>query len=129
MKKEEIDKLIEESLNKQDAEFYHTLDEQGVFKQWGSIYKGKLGTTAIFVTVIQLIITGFAFWFGYKFFTTEESILMTRYGGAMIIGVIMNGLLKQWHWMQMDKNTILSEMKKMEFQIAILTEKFTELKN
>ena len=126
MKKEEIDKLIEESLSKEDAQFYHDLDEQGMFKQWGGLYHGKLGKWAILVTTFQIIITLFAFWFGYKFFTVEDSILMAKYGVGLLIGVIMNGLLKQWHWMQMDKNSIMLEMKRMEFQIAILTEKLSE---
>lgn len=123
MKKQEIDALIEESLSKNEAEFYHNLDQQSMFKQWGGLYSGKLGKWAILTTTIQIVITIFAFWFGYKFFTVQDTILMAKYGAGMLIGVIMNGLLKQWHWMQMDKNSILLEMKRLEFQIAILTEK------
>ncbi|MEQ9265940.1 MAG: DUF6768 family protein [Balneolaceae bacterium] len=126
MKKEEVDRLIEESLSKSDADFYHNLDEQGLFKQWGGLYTGKLGRWAILVTTIQILITLVAFWLGYKFFTTEDSLLMARYGAGMLIGVIMNGLLKQWHWMQMDKNSILLEMKRLEFQVAVLTDKVSE---
>ncbi|MBO6525099.1 MAG: hypothetical protein JJ971_14820 [Balneolaceae bacterium] len=125
MKKEEIDQLIEESLSKEDAQFYHDLDQQGMFKQWGGLYSGKLGKWAIVVTTFQIIITLLAFWLGYKFFTVEDSILMAKYGVGLLIGVIMNGLLKQWHWMQMDKNSILLEMKRLEFQVAILTEKLS----
>ncbi|MEQ9308421.1 MAG: DUF6768 family protein [Balneolaceae bacterium] len=126
MKKEEIDQLIEESLSKEDAQFYNELDEQGMFKQWGGLYSGKLGKWAVVVTTFQILITILAFWFGYKFFTVEDSILMAKYGVGLLIGVIMNGLLKQWHWMQMDKNTILLEMKRIEFQVAVLKEKFSE---
>lgn len=126
MKKEEIDQLIEESLSKEDAQFYNELDEQGMFKQWGGLYSGKLGKWAVVVTTFQILITILAFWFGYKFFTVEDSILMAKYGVGLLIGVIMNGLLKQWHWMQMDKNTILLEMKRIEFQVAVLMEKFSE---
>lgn len=125
MKKQEIDQLIEESLSKDDAEFYHNLDEQGMFKQWGGLYSGKLGKWAILVTTFQVSITILAFWFGYKFFTVQDSMLMAKYGVGLLIGVIMNGLLKQWHWMQMDKNSILLEMKRLEFQIAVLMEKST----
>lgn len=125
MKKEDIDKLIEESLSKEDAQFYQDLDEQGMFKQWGGLYSGKLGKWAIVVTTFQIIITLLAFWFGYKFFTVQDTILMAKYGVGLLIGVIMNGLLKQWHWMQMDKNSILLEMKRLEFQVAVLTEKLS----
>lgn len=126
MKKEEVDRLIEESLSKSDADFYHNLDEQGLFRQWGGLYTGKLGKWAILVTTIQVLITLVAFWLGYKFFTVADMTLMAKYGAGMLIGVIMNGLLKQWHWMQMDKNSILLEMKRLEFQVAVLTDKVSE---
>jgi len=35
-------------------------------------------------------------------------------------------MMKLWHWMQMDKNSILREMKRMEFQIAVLSEKISD---
>ena len=42
MTEEHIDDLITESLSKDEAEFYHTLDEEGLFRQWGGLYKGKM---------------------------------------------------------------------------------------
>ena len=125
MKKEEIDHLIEESLSKEDAQFYHDLDEQGMLKQWGGLYHGKLGKWAIIVTTFQIIFTVLTFWLGYNFFTasgTEELIL---WGAGMFIGLVFIAQMKLWHWMQMDKNSILLEMKRLEFQIAILTEKLS----
>ncbi len=124
MKKEkEIDELIKESLNKEEAEFYQGLDQQGVFKMWFDLYTGKLGSWAILVTFIQLVFTMLAFWFGYKFFTVEGIEQMLRYGGGMFIAILFTQMLKLWHWMQMDKNDILREMKRLEFQVAVLMEK------
>jgi hypothetical protein len=119
----EIDKLIKESLNAEEAEFYQDLDQQGVFKMWFDLYKGKLGRWAILVTFIQLIFTALAFWLGYKFFNVEGTEQMLRYGGAMFIAILFVQMLKLWHWMQMDKNSILREIKRLEFQVAVLMEK------
>lgn len=52
----EIDKLIKESLNAEEAEFYQDLDQQGVFKMWFDLYKGKMGKWAILITFIQLVL-------------------------------------------------------------------------
>ncbi|GAB5408122.1 MAG: hypothetical protein BalsKO_04870 [Balneolaceae bacterium] len=128
MKKEEIDQLIEESLSKDEAQFYHDLDEQGMLKQWGGLYSGKLGKWAILITTVQLIATVFTFWAGYNFFTSIELQLTILWGAGMFIGLIMIAQMKLWHWMQMDKNTILQEMKRIEFQVAILMEKLNEQK-
>lgn len=125
MKKEEIDKLIEESLNKDEAKFYHELEEEGLFKQWGGLYTGKLKGWAILTTVVQLILTVATFYFGYQFFTATETGELFKLGGIFFIIFSATSMMKLWHWMQMDKNSILREMKRMEFQIAVLSEKIS----
>jgi len=126
MKKEEIDKLIEESLNDEEVKFYHELDEGGVFKQWMGLYKGAFKGWAILVTTIQLILTVVTFYLGYEFFTESLSTDMLHTGAAFFIVFFAISMLKIWHWMQMDKNSILREMKRLEFQIAILSEKISK---
>jgi len=128
MKKEEIDKLIEESLSKEDAEFYHQFDEQSMFKQWGGLYSSKLGGWAVLITTVQLVFTVLVFYFGYKLFTTEGTDSLIIWAALFFICYVAVSMLKLWHWMQMDKNTILQEMKRIEFQIAVLTEKIAEKK-
>ena len=125
MKKEEIDQLIKESLSKEDARFYHDLDEQGMFKQWGSIYKSKLGAWAVFISAMQLIFTVLIFWTGYRFLTADGMEPLIKWGAGLFLSFIVVAQLKLWHWMQMDKNTILLEMKRLEFQVAVLTEKIS----
>ncbi len=123
MKKEDIDRLITESLGREEAEFYRELDQQGMFRMWGNLYTGKLGGWAIMVTLFQLVFTVLAFYWGYKFFTVEGIEPMLQYGGGLLIAVVFTGMLKLWHWMQMDKNDILREIKRLEFQVAVMMEK------
>jgi uncharacterized membrane protein YesL len=125
MKKEEIDKLIEESLNKEEAEFYHNLEEEGMFKQWFGLYKGAFKGWAILITTFQLILTVLTFYLGYAFFTEDLSTDLIHIGGLFFIVFFAVSMLKLWHWMQMDKNSILREMKRLEFQIAVLSEKLS----
>jgi len=126
MKKEDIDTLIKESLSNEDADFYNQLDEPGMFKQWGNIYTSKLGGWAVLLTFFQLIFTVLAVWLGVEFFTSEVSDSQLMWGAGLFMSLIAVSQIKMWHWMQMDKNTILQEMKRIEFQIAILTEKISE---
>lgn len=123
MKKEDIDNLIEESLDAKEVQFYNELDEEGLFKQWGGLYKGAFKGWAILITTMQLILTGLTFYLGYAFFTEDLSTDLIHFGGLFFIVFISVAMLKLWHWMQMDKNSILREMKRIEFQIAVLSEK------
>lgn len=126
MNKEHIDDLIAESLSKDEAEFYHTLEEEGLLKQWGGLYKGKMKGWAIYISIVQVIFTVITFYLGYKFFTVEAIREIILYGGGFFIAFITVSMLKLWHWMQMDKNSIIREIKRLEFQVAILTEKLSE---
>ncbi len=121
--KEDIDKLIEETLSTEEAKFYHDLEEEGLFKQWAGLYTGKLKGWAILTTFFQLVLTVFTFYLGYKFFTASETLGLFKYGAAFFVVFFATSMMKLWHWMQMDKNSVLREMKRLEFQVAVLSEK------
>lgn len=125
MKKEEIDKLITDSLNKDEAEFYNTLDEENVFQMWSSVYTGKNRWIAIVQSVFITIFAFAAIYCGYMFFTVETMTDILRYGAGMFIFMMFTAFLKLWLWNQMDKNSILREMKRIEFQVALLMEKIS----
>ncbi|MBO6793161.1 MAG: hypothetical protein JJ895_04570 [Balneolaceae bacterium] len=128
MKKEEIDALIEESLSQDEAKFYHELEEPGLFTQWMNLYRTKFAGWMIVATIAQLIFTALAVWTGYRFFTAIEANETSFWGMCFILSVLGNAMLKLWHWMQMDKYAVMQEMKRIEFQIAVLTDKLTSQK-
>lgn len=126
MKEEEIDKLITESLDKEEAEFYNNLEEKSLFKMWGDLYTGKLGWVAILTSIVHTIVVAICFYYGYKLFVVEGVTEILRYGTILFVALAFGSMIKLWHWMQMDKNSILREIKRLEFQVAILTEKITD---
>ncbi|MEX2595315.1 MAG: DUF6768 family protein [Salibacteraceae bacterium] len=123
MKKEEIDQLITESLSKDEAEFYQNLEEPGLFRSLGEIYMGKFGWIAFAMLIVNIIVVAIAFYCGYKVFTLEGTVEIIQYGMAMFLALMFASMIKLWHWMQMDKNSLLREMKRLEFQVAVLMEK------
>lgn len=126
MKKKEIDHFITQSLNKDEAEFYSNLDEEGVFKMWGGLYKGKYGWLAAIQSVFITIFVVIAIYCGYWFFSVDTTTEMLRYGAGLFIAMMFTAMLKLWLWMQMDKNSILREMKRIEYQVAVLMEKISD---
>lgn len=127
MKKEEIDKLITESLSRDEAEFYNMLDEQNIFAMWDSVYAGKNKWIAIIMSIFIVLFVAAAIYSGYIFFTAElSSVEMIRYGAEMFIFMMFTAFLKLWLWNQMDKQSILRELKRVEFQIALLMEKLPQ---
>lgn len=90
------------------------------------MYKGKLKPWALLAVVFTLNFTGLAIWLGYRFFTAQTSEQLIQYGVGLIICVIFVQALKLWHWMQMDKNALIREIKRLEYQIAVLAEKVSD---
>ena len=123
MKKQEIDKLITDSLSKEDAEFYKQFGEEDVFESWFGVYKGKFAWIAVIQSVVILAAVIVAVYSGYHFFTVESTTELIRYGAVMFLGLLFTSFLKLWLWMQMVKNSIVREMKRVEFQVAVLMEK------
>ncbi|MTI86435.1 MAG: hypothetical protein FH748_00550 [Balneolaceae bacterium] len=126
MKKEEIDQLITESLNKDEAEFYNALDEENIFKMWGRVYTGKNGWAAIIQSIAIAIFAAVGIYCGYQFFTTSSTHLMFKYGAGMFISMIFASQLKSWVWNQINKIALIREIKRIEFQVAVLMEKLSE---
>lgn len=120
---EEIDRLIKQSLNKENAAFYDSLDEEGFFSKVKSLYTGKFGWMAILMAFVHTGVVVVSIYCAYHLFNTTDAALMIQYGTALFLAWSFGAMIKLWHWMQMDKNTILREMKRLEFQIAVLMEK------
>jgi hypothetical protein len=120
---EEIDELIKKALTKEEAAFYSGLEEQSLLEMVLGIYQGKMKWFAILTTFIQLIVFGLSIYCFMQFLETDDVKQLILWGTGMFVGLMMMSMLKLFHWMQMDKNAIMRELKKVEFQVGILASK------
>lgn len=116
--KEKIDELIREALSEEEAAFYDTLEEKDLFGKLESVYRGKLGGLAILMTVIQLIIFGLFIYCLVQFLSVDTTNELIKWGAGGFVSLLAVTMLKLFIWLQMDKNDILLEMKKLELQLA-----------
>ena len=120
----EIDDLIHQALNKEEAAYYDQLGEQNLPQMVFGLFKGRNG----WLNVVMVIMT-FAI-LGVMIFTIIEMLNAENVGDKIewmfysLLGFITIVLMKIWSWNQIDKNAILREMKRLEYQVALLhTEK------
>ena len=121
-----IDDLIKESLSKEEAEFYDSLDEQNVFEMIGGLFKTKNRWFIIVVNIIHIISFVVFVYCLIQFFKADDSLELIRWTAAGFLSLTFVGMLKLFGWMQMDKNAVLRELKRVELQVASLSSKFTE---
>ena len=123
---EKIDELIKEALTEEESKFYDNLEEQNVFQMLGGLFQGKNKWIILLMNIVMLIVFGFLIYSIVQFFNTEQTNEIIRWSLSVITCLLMISMLKMFLWMQMDKNSIKREIKRIELQISTLSSKLSK---
>lgn len=123
---EEIDKLIKETLSEEEASFYDALDEQGIFEMLFGLFRGKNAWINILLNVMIIVFFALFIYSGVQFFEADTTEGLIKWGFGSMIFILCISMLKLYAWMQMDKNALLREMKRLELQVMSLSGKVRE---
>lgn len=122
---EDIDQLIKETLTEEEAKFYNELDEQNIFQMMGGLFTGKLKWIFVYVNIIMVVIFGLFIYCAIQFFNTDVTNELIKWAVFAAFCMMAVGMLKLFAWMQMDKNTLLRELKRLELQVSSLAAKLS----
>ena len=120
---EEIDEMIKEALSEEEAKFFEEMGEQSMQEMIGELFKGKLRWLNILSMIVQPLLFGVAVYCAVHFFNAEETQMMIKWGAGAFLFMFASSYMKLFQWMQMDKNALLREIKRMELQIVSLSAK------
>ncbi len=123
---EDIDQLIKDTLTQEEAKFYDKLEEQSVLGMIGGLFTGKNKWVVILMNIMTLVFFGLFIYCVVNFFDTTETNELLKWGIGSLVFLIGVSMLKIFAWMQMDKNAILREMKRLELQVSSLSVKISE---
>jgi len=116
-----IDDEIRAALSAEEREELERLTgEQGMFELMGDTFRTKMRNWIILLWVEMLAITIGAFWTGYRFFTANDVRDMVLWGTITTILILAVWVIKIWYWMEINKNTVIREVKRLELQVAYL---------
>ena len=118
------DNRIAAALDSDDHAFLASLEsDRGMFQQLGDSMRGPLGGWAKFSFAIAIVVgltLAYAF---YRAFTADGTDALLGWGLFCLALLIMQGFLKEWMFARMNMLTLLSEIKRLQVQVALLTEK------
>ncbi len=123
---EKIDQLIKEALTEEEVEFYDKLDEQNVFQMLGGVFKGKNRWIMVIMNIAMLLIFIMLIICIIRFFSTDITNELIKWSIAGVICINAISLLKLFTWMQMDKNSLKREIKRLELQVSNLASKLSD---
>lgn len=119
-----IDEKIKHDLQSESPDFDEIAkDKEGLFDLVFGSFKGSMGRWVIFVNIFTLIATGVMLWTGYHFFTSSEIQDQVFWGVCMILAVFAQVALKQWLFMEMNRSSLMREIKRVEVAVARLAAK------
>ena len=122
---EDIDQLIKDTLTKEEAKFYDELEEQNVLGMIFGLFQGKNKWILIMMNIMTLVFFGLFIYCLVQFFDAEATKDLLKWGFGSIIFMLGVSMLKVFAWMQMDKNALLRELKRLELQVSSLSGKMT----
>ncbi|HNP18037.1 MAG TPA: hypothetical protein PKL31_06355 [Fulvivirga sp.] len=117
---EQIDKIIHDALSKEEAQFYDQLGEQNILDMSLGVFQGKNKGFYVMILIVSFVIFGFFIFCAIEFYNAETTRDMLIYGAMGGWAIISVGFVKIWHWLQMNTNSLLREIKRLELQIAAM---------
>jgi len=120
----EMEKKLAEALRvDDDALFGMEAEEQSLFGNMADTFRGKRRWLVVMVWFWAFVAAVLMFVGAYMFFKAETESAKMAWGFGSVFGMMMNGMLKMWYWMEMNRASILREIKRVELQIARLAER------
>jgi hypothetical protein len=118
---EEIDQLIKETLSEEESNFYDNLEEQNIFQMVLGLFKGKNKWIMFLMNFMTLVFFSLFIYCIIQFFNVDETKELIKWATGSLIFLLGVSMLKIFAWMQMDKNALLREMKRLELLISSLS--------
>lgn len=122
---EDIDKLIKETLTQEEAKFYDELEEQNVFQMVLGLFSGKNKWIIVLMNIMTLVFFILFIYCTVQFVKTEITNELIKWGLGGFVCLLAVSMLKLFAWMQMDKNAILREIKRLELQVSSIAMKMS----
>ena len=105
---------------------FEAFEEQDLFSQVLSTFKGRNWWASVITLIVGTVFNVIFFVGLYKFLTNESLDARVYWGVIMLLMAVFIVILKVWTYVQMSRNTLLRELKRVELQVARLSE---ELEN
>ena len=99
------------------------LDDQGLIAMAKGSFKGGMGRWMIAINIVIVLVTAVMLWTGYQFFTANSLEGQTFWGVCLLLSAYSQIAMKQWVWMEMSRNSLMREIKRVELAVERLTSK------
>ncbi len=117
----DLDDKIREALRNEDADLLKDFDDEPtIFETVIEVFRGKLRWLTMLTVFWSLVFFVLIAICAVKFFNTDVSNDKILWAVGFMIFMSAVSMMKIWFWLEMNKNAITREIKRLELQIARL---------
>ena len=99
---------------------YDLEKEEGLFRQWAGVYRGKLSWLAITVAIEAVVFLVLLVLAVINFFQTDDIKWQIFYATGVLLMAGLLLLVKLWGWMLIHRYALQREIKRLELRILEL---------
>lgn len=119
----DIDNEIRKALEEEDREWFDKLSEPALPVQVIESFKTRSRWFILWAIMAGLFMMGVCVYSGYRLYRAEEPQALVHWAVIFLGAFLALGAIKIWYWMELQKNTIVRELKRLELQVARLSQK------
>lgn len=115
-----IDDAIRNALSKEDADFLARFESESPIREVFGTFKGSWGLMNVFAAIVTFAMFGVFLYCLSQMFATAEMRAVLLWSVGAVVSMLAVAMLKLYFWMEMNKNVVLREVKRLELQVARL---------
>ncbi len=97
-------------------------DDQGLLEMIKGSYRSGMRRWMILINIVIIAVSIVMVWTGYRFFTAGNLEGYVYWGVCLLLSAYAQIAMKQWVWMEMSRTSLMREIKRVELEVARLSE-------
>ena len=119
----DLDRALRQSLSAEDAKLLDRLSaDEALHRQVLATFEGRLRWFNALGWIAGVVLFGVASVMAWRFVYAPDLADMLRWGAASALAFAGIALIKVWFWLELQKNAVVRELKRLELQVASLAE-------
>jgi len=122
----DIDEKIREALQKEDSGLLeHYRSEPSIPQMVIDSFRSRHRWLFVAAITEGIVFFVLAFVMAYQFFHVESTREMIAWATGFVVGVIAIAMMKVWYWLELNKNSLAREIKRLELELANLSRRLS----
>jgi hypothetical protein len=122
-----IDQEIKQALADEDAEVYARFaEEPSMFAMGLEVLNSRNRLLTVMVVIVMTVFLATGVYSLWQFYGAQETKVLMGWAMSFGFSMMAVSMLKLWGWMEIEKNSTVREIKRLELQVARLTQRIGE---